>query len=278
MFVHANLEGANLEDANLEGAVLKNANLFGANLSRANLINTQLEGANLNGVHGMETTIRDRIISEKGTKILNRVRSDSIATIERVKMVNTFDKKNVFDFVNGEIPVSDVDENDVIFYIDKQIQGFSYPRDTLRNAYGDNSSIFVSCSKMSNSVVNIDDIKPDGFYFRINLTMAIFVPLDSMKYLLTSNHKEWFIEQTSNIEEFTASIQVVKESYENNLFGERLNIVSKDHCQSGTRQIIYKLSLIEFIVNGGKTKSRKKKSVKRTKKCRRKTRKQTLRN
>jgi hypothetical protein len=53
---------------------------------------------------------------------------------------------------------------------------------------------------------------------------------------------------------------------EMNIFGEELNIVSRDHCQSGTNQIISVLSPVEFILSGGKTRKCKKKRNSKTKK------------
>ena len=51
-----------------------------------------------------------------------------------------------------------------------------------------------------------------------------------------------------------------------NIFGEELNIVSRDHCQSGTAQKISVLSPVEFILNGGVTRKYKKKRNCKTKK------------
>jgi hypothetical protein len=36
-----------------------------------------------------------------------------------------------------------------------------------------------------------------------------------------------------------------------NIFGEELNIVSRDHCQSGTNQIISVLSPVTLVLQGG---------------------------
>ena len=57
-----------------------------------------------------------------------------------------------------------------------------------------------------------------------------------MKYLVTSKHKEWYLRETEVRGEFIASIQVVYEESEKNIFGNHFSMVSKDHCQLGTSQ------------------------------------------
>jgi hypothetical protein len=81
--------------------------------------------------------------------------------------------------------------------------------------------------------------------------MTVFVSIDSIKDLLVSKHKEWYIKRTEVEEEFISSIEVVYDRGEMNIFGEELNIVSRDHCQSGTNQIISVLSPVTLVLRGG---------------------------
>jgi uncharacterized protein YjbI with pentapeptide repeats len=276
----ANLTGANLTDSNLEDAFLKDAVLRSANLTRSNLTNTNLLNANLtnaNLTNANTTNVNIRgatldgathnIYSIETQNLLNKI-SSKVVALEPIRIVDTFDKIKVYDFVDGEILKKDVDDDNVIFYIENQKQGISYPRDNLEQAYDNRSSIFVSCSGISQSAVNIANVKPNILYFRINLTMTVFVSIDSIKDLLESKHKEWYIKRTEVEEEFISSIEVVYDRGEMNIFGEELNIVSRDHCQSGTNQIISVLSPVEFTVNGGKWKQVSRVSVSR--KCKKK--------
>ena len=261
---NTNLTNVNLTNVNLRGANLCNANLCNANLTNADLTNADLTNANTTNINirGAVLDCATHNIYSQETQNLLKMISSSYNPIEIKRIVDTFDKINVYDFVEGEIFKKDVDDDNVIFYIENQKQGVSYPRENLQDAYDDRSSLFVSCKNQSLNAVNIGIVKPNILYFRINLTMTVFVPIDSIKLLLVSKHKEWYIKRTDEEEEFIASIEVVYDRGEMNIFGEELNIVSKDHCQAGTNQKICELSPVELIVNGG--------SYKQTRKCKKK--------
>ena len=257
-------EEAILKSANLRGSILKNTNFRNANLTNANTIDTNLYGIILDGA-------THNIYSIETQRLLEKITSSAIIPMATIRMVNTFDKENVLDFVDGEISIDEISDKDVIFYIKNQKQGITYPRSNLQQAYNDRSSIFVSCSKNSASAVNILNLKPNRIFFRINLTITVFVSIDSIKLLLLSKQKEWYIKRTDEEEEFIASIEVVYDRGELNIFGEELNIVSKDHCQAGTNQKICELSPVEFIVSGGSYKQTRK--FRRCKKCKTKKKK-----
>ena len=262
----ANLSYANLKNSNLKEAMLMNVNLTNANLSNADLEYANLTNANLTNANILNAKIRGIIWDGafgSGTIVLLRMLSSPHNVIRAKKMVNLFDKENVFDFVNGMMPKREVDDDHVIFYIDKHIEGISYPRDALNQGYDDHSSIFVSCGQQSLSAVNITNVKPEILYFRLNLTMTILIPIDSMKFLVTSKHKEWYLRETEVKEEFIASIQVVYEESDRNIFGNNFSIVSKDHCQLGTSQKIWFLCPVIFVPSKGGNVSKRIKKRKR---------------
>lgn len=258
-----NLTGANLTDSNLEEAFLRDAVLRSANLTRSNfsnaiLLNANLTNANLTNANTTNVNIRGAILDGAThniysieTQNLLKMISSKVTALEPIRIVDTFDKVNVYDFVDGEILKKDVDDDNVIFYIENQKQGISYPRDNLEQAHDNRSSIFVSCKNQSLNAVNIGIVKPNVLYFRINLTMTVFVSIDSIKDLLVSKHKEWYIKRTEVEEEFISSIEVVYDRGEMNIFCDELNIVSRDHCQSGTNQIISVLSPVTLVLQGG---------------------------
>jgi uncharacterized protein YjbI with pentapeptide repeats len=255
-FTGANLTGANFANANLKNANFTNANLTDANLSTATLTNCNFEGSNF----------EDAIIHHRTTyKILNWLLSD-VDTITINKIDNVFDKVSVFDFIHGTMSISEVQDDNVIFYIQNQFQGFSFPRDELFKAYEDRSSIFVSCNHLiQRGAVSIESVIPYHLFFRLNLNMTIFLPIDSLKSLLFSKHKEWYIKDTGNVVDFSASIQVVYDNSNLNIFGDDINLVSKDHCQLGTLQKLYSLTPIEFSFNrsnGGRSKLKNKLTIK----------------
>lgn len=262
---NANLEEADLTDANLTRAIMRSVNLTNsiltnADLSTADLTDCTLEGANY----------KSAIIYHRTTyKIFNWLFSN-VPPITPIKIVNVFDKSNVFDFILGSIPITEVADDNVIFFIKNQFEGFSFPRDALQSAYDDRSSIFVSCNHIvPRGAVSIETVIPYQLFFRINLTMSLFVPIDSMKALLSSNHREWYIADTGNIINYSASVQVVYDNSNLNIFGEEVLLVSKDHCQSGTHQKSYSMTPIEFVTErnngGGKIKTTKRTCKKRCK-------------
>ena len=205
---------------------MRNAILTNTDLSTADLTNCNFDGSNF----------EDAILHHRTTyKIFNWLAS-FVQSITPIQIVNAFDKNNVFDFIHGSIPISDVVDDNVIFYIQNQFQGLSFPRDALQSAYNDRSSIFVSCNHIvPRGAVSIETVIPYHLFFRINLTMTLFVPIDSMKSLLASNHKEWYIKDTGNIINYSASVKVVCDNSNLNIFGEEVQLVSTDHCQRGTQ-------------------------------------------
>jgi hypothetical protein len=96
--------------------------------------------------------------------------------------------------------------------------------------------------------------------------MNFFINLKDMIEVLSTNHKEWLIQDTGKIEKFTASILNIYDkysiektgyftgadgqrvAYSHNIMNQRLNTVSSDHCQDGTTQRIYKLTPIKLTI------------------------------
>ena len=96
--------------------------------------------------------------------------------------------------------------------------------------------------------------------------MNFLINLKDMIEVLSTNHKEWLIQDTGKIEKFTASILNVYDKhslakigrltndngvhfpYSHNIMNQRLNIVSGDHCQDGTTQRIYKLTPVKLTI------------------------------
>ena len=190
-------------------------------------------------------------ISVEGRKVIDKLSlSKNIPVLKTKHLNNSFDKVNVFDLLMySPIAISEVPDDNVIFYITGQAQGFAYPREELLKGFKDFDSLFISCDKQVTYLsVPLRESKLD-IYYRINITLPMFVPIDNMKALLASNHKEWFLDVTSKIEEFTATIHLLRDNnnYQHNLFGKEMNSVSRDHCQANTKQTIYELLPVEFI-------------------------------
>lgn len=276
------LRGNNFQQSNFTGANLQNAYFHTSNLSRVNFANVKsLDTVRFSSVTFLKTILNAGIevknsdITDECTEFLEIIElKDNVPVLQTVQMINEFDTINAFDFIMyGEDKISNVPDDNVIFYIKEQKQGFSYPREAISDGYNDIDSLFIACSQKAKSAsVSISEAKLGVVYYRLNISIPIFIEIGQMKALLASNHKEWFLEMTSEIEEFTSSIQLLHEDIHIrniNIFNRRMNAVSKDHCQSGTRQTIYKLSPLQFIKpDKSHNKSVAKKSVKRFKNTR----------
>ena len=176
-----------------------------------------------------------------------------------------FNYDTVFDIrMFMDIPVSEIEETEyedlIYFYIEGQPNATIYPRKELLKLYNDYTSIFVSCKKSNNSGVNIQKVKEDKVFFQLNMQVRYFIPLEQMIDLLSSKHKEWFIQPTNEEETFTASIfnvydrfsgdidiKIGRNLFIHNIVKTPLNIVSGWHCQDGTKQNIFSITPIKFI-------------------------------
>ena len=288
-FTRANLTKTNFTGANLGMSIFTGADFTGANLTGANLKGAVFTRAILTGVIGADFTgaiipittlalgevieedLTGPLIQEQKTKdLLKKIKPIVPHPIDKkhIKEIKNTFSNNVFDMSMAmEIPISEIDdeEDNVIFYIDNQPTGFLYPREQLKNAYNDYTSVFIACNKLSASAVSINIANTDIF-IRINLTMNFFINLKDMNEVLSTNHKEWLIQDTGKIEKFTASILNVYDkhsiakigrltndngerfSYSHNIMNTRLNTVSGDHCQDGTTQRIYKITPIKLTI------------------------------
>jgi Pentapeptide repeats (9 copies)/Pentapeptide repeats (8 copies) len=256
---HSRLGRNNFRQSDFTGANLQNAHFYTSNLSNVNFANVK----SLNTVRFSSNTflrtilnagieLKNSDITDECTEFLEIIDLiENVPVIQPVQMINKFDKINAFDFIMyGEEKISDVPDGNVIFYIKDQTQGFSYPRDAISDGYDDIDSLFIACNQKSKHLsVSMSEAKLGVVYYRLNITIPIFIEIGQIKALLASNHKEWFLEMTSEIEEFTSSMQLLHEDEYtgNNIFNDELDAVSKDHCQLGTRQNIYKLSPLKFL-------------------------------
>lgn len=274
--IGVNLKGANLVDVDLTGADLTGADLTGANLrgtnfSRTILNNTIFTNAilyrarftgavgNIPELPGIEPPPPPppiRPVQQKPTQLLIQKISPITPheiTEQDIKPIKNTYSDSVFDIsLAMEIPTTEIDndEDNVIFYIDKQRTGILYPREELRHAYDERSSFYIACDSNSYSAVPISMVKHDNLYFRLNLVTTIFIHIEDMILLLSSKHKEWFVQQTSKSESHTANLlYVYEQAAQNNIFGLPMDIVSGDHCQYGTKRNISSLTPIKFIVS-----------------------------
>ena len=269
-FSGANLSLANLTNADVEFAYFTGCDLRKANFSGANLVGANFTGADLTKADFTGANVSDAIFTgAKGYKppdeqfTLNREQKTILLLnqfpqikplqlqVEDIKTVQNKFSDSVFDISLGEeVPITEIDddEDNVILYIDKQTTGILYPRDELKKAYTDRTAVFVGCQKSSLSAVPISIVNTDSVYIKLNITIAMFIKLQHMVQLLSSKHREWFLQKTDKNEEFTANVHHVYDNYNshNNVFNRPLNIVSGVHCQPGSNQPVYNLTPIKF--------------------------------
>jgi hypothetical protein len=73
--------------------------------------------------------------------------SNDIPILETKRLINSsFDKVNAFDLLMySPIAITEVPDDNVIFYIAGQEQGFVYPREELLKGFNDSDSLFIAC-------------------------------------------------------------------------------------------------------------------------------------
>jgi hypothetical protein len=263
-FTGADLTGANLTGANLTGANLTQCNFSWVNTTHVDFSQTDVTNAlNLIVSAYLPPPLQEDTVGKLLGKIL-KIEPRSI-DISKIKKIDNVFTDTVFDVsLAMEIPKTEIDksEDNVIFYINEQSTGFMYPRRQIINAYKEHSSLYIACNKISLSSVPIEIVKIDNVFIRVNLTMNFFIKLVDMVDLLSTKHREWILEPTDDKEQFTASILNVygNNNQGRNIFNNPISIVSSDHCQGKTDQLIYNLTPVEFITNSPNSKTKKTKS------------------
>ena len=153
--------------------------------------------------------------------------------------------KEMFDIANGMMPMTNKLDNElVIFLVDKQVLPTIYPLQQLINSYSDRSSIFVSCKK--SSMLSFTDDNVDEVFFKLMLMQPFLIPIEEMKGLLTSTHRQWSLVKSNVEKEFTGSIGSVRWRNGVNILGEIDDVVSRHHCQAATNLTVYNLKPIKF--------------------------------
>jgi Pentapeptide repeats (8 copies) len=258
---YANFTGADLGKANFSGAKLTGANFSASDLTKANFTGAIVDDAIFTGAKGYKPPDDQLNLNEqqnlhrqkKSIVLLNQFSQIKPLQLQG-KDIKTMPNKfsdSVFDISLGEevlITEIDDDEDNVILYIDKQPTGILYPRDELKKAYIDRTAVFIGCNKSSMSAVPISIVNTNNVYIKLNVTIVMFIKLQHMVQLLSSKHREWFLQQSDKDEEFTANVHHVYDSYNphNNIFNQPLNIVSGAHCQPGSNKPVYNLTPIKF--------------------------------
>ena len=251
----ADFTGCDLSKANFSGAKLFGANFTGADLTKANFSGAFVDNAIFTGAKGYKPPEEQLNLNREQKTILLLNQFSQIKPLQiqdkDIKTVQNKFSDSVFDISLGEeVPITEIDddEDNVILYIDKQPTGILYPRYELQKAYTDRTAVFIGCEKSSLSAVPISIVKTDNVYIKLNVTIVMFIKLQHMVQLLSTKHREWFLQKTDEDEKFTANVHHVYDSYNshNNIFNRPLNIVSGDHCQPGSKKSVYNLTPIKF--------------------------------
>ena len=86
----------------------------------------------------------------------------------------------------------------------------------------------------------------DELFFRIGITQSFLIPIEQMRDVLSSVHREWVITRTQRRVDYTASLASVYGISGMNILGNEIDIASRNHCQGGTDAYIYDISPIHF--------------------------------
>jgi hypothetical protein len=179
-----------------------------------------------------------------------------------------FANQQVYDFEeNEEVPILTLlsKMGNIIFKAKESY--FTLPLEQIQIGRTDGSQIRYKCSSELHGAPLETQVDLGNPYYYVQGNGNFIVPLAELSSALTK-YKVVELEQTETVLDYVASAKIVMMSPTNpvNRYGDRVNIVSADHCQAGTKQRVFKLTGIVLTSGetGGKSKAKRHVSPKRT--------------
>ena len=157
----------------------------------------------------------------------------------------------VFDLLMGEstnINVNNLDK-DLLYFKSKDSYS-SLPVEHIETDINTNQNIFFKCNKELIGAPRVSNVDYDTPYYLLRLNGNFLVSYSDMYNVL--NHGNVYELKKAGHASHVASYESVIKSanangYPLSFTGERVNIVSADHCQDGSAREIYTLKIVNFI-------------------------------
>jgi hypothetical protein len=167
-----------------------------------------------------------------------------------------------------EVNPLNIDKEKVIFKASNSY--FQYPKELFGQHIELMDNILFECKLQKQGAPIIDDIKYDVPYYLLRGSGNFVIPLSDILYILSLDHRAYEIKKTDKHLTYTTALESVLDDIVDGetygLLGQSIDIMSADHCQSGTSRDVYELFPIEFHkigekrVKRGGDKTRKNKS------------------
>ena len=119
---------------------------------------------------------------------------------------------------------------------------FTLPQEVIVKAVTDGSQVRHKCKAELEGAPYERDVDMKRQYYFIQGPGNFLVWLDELQQGLLQKYRIFDLEETDEVLENVASAQNVQTSPGTNRYGNPVNIVSADHCQAGTKQVVFKLT------------------------------------
>lgn len=154
---------------------------------------------------------------------------------------------DVFDMtLNKDIPIFDaLAKRRIIFTVDDSYYGITLG--SIESSLRDKTSTFYECKKELDGAPYTKDVHIDTPYFRLTLNGNFTVTEKDLQTALASECSIFELVPNEKKLAFVSSYASVQVSPGINRLGERVNIISSDHCQKGSDQFTYDVKAVTMV-------------------------------
>lgn len=167
---------------------------------------------------------------------------------ERLRLT---EEPDIFDALMAEsYPLSEyqMENPDSIVFLINDKNGFGYDRDQLRSMTIDAQDYYFKCLDLNEQlVVALTKVAGETPYVLLRSAGTFYVPAEQLQAALDDDNHNVFMLKEYDVLPYTASIGVIEVSVatQRNYRGEQINVVSKDHCQSGSNKKAYEIIALD---------------------------------
>ena len=161
-----------------------------------------------------------------------------------IKKIKVYDPIEI-DYI--ELNKKDIEDDKDNMYFKYTNSYFRIDKEYINNSIKKYENIIFDCKKLllgAPRITNIEDTEP---YYLLRLVSNFAIKLEELKGALLSNSTMFELKKVGE-KIYTASFgSVISPNHTSNYAGRRVNIVSADHCQDGSKREIFSLRIIELI-------------------------------
>jgi hypothetical protein len=194
-------------------------------------------------LEGMEEEEDDRTVAPRA---LDFGDEPAMPTLE-VREIEYKELPDVFDMtLNKDIPIFDaLAKRRIIFTVDDSYYGINLQ--SIESSLKDKTSSFYECKKELDGSPYTKDVHIDTPYFRLTLNGNFTITEEHLRSALASECSIFEFVPNEKKLAFVSSYRSVQVSPGINRLGERVDIVSADHCQKGSDQFTYDVKAVTMV-------------------------------